>query len=106
MQFSNLSEIKERELIPGFHGRVIHSDRMTFVYWLIDEGAPLPEHSHPHEQVAHVFEGEIELTVDGVTRTLGPGTVTAIPSNALHSGKAITQCRILDVFSPVREDYR
>ena len=50
MQFSNLSEIKERELIPGFHGRLIHSDSMTFVYWRIDEGAPLPEHSHPHVQ--------------------------------------------------------
>jgi quercetin dioxygenase-like cupin family protein len=106
MQFSDLSEIKERELIPGFHGRVIHTDSMTFVYWLIDKGAPLPEHSHPHEQVAHVFEGQFELTIDGETRTLEPETVAAIPGNAIHSGKAITQCRILDVFSPVREDYR
>ncbi len=49
---------------------------------------------------------EIELTIDGETQTLRPGTVGIIPSNAVHSGKAITPCRIIDAFHPVREDYR
>jgi quercetin dioxygenase-like cupin family protein len=49
---------------------------------------------------------EFELTIDDETQVLGPGTVTQIPGNAVHSGKALTDCRILDVFAPVREDYR
>jgi quercetin dioxygenase-like cupin family protein len=43
--------------------------------------------------------------VNGVTQILGPGSVGIIPPNAVHSGRALTDCRILDVFSPVREDY-
>jgi quercetin dioxygenase-like cupin family protein len=78
---------------------------MTFVYWDITAGAVLPPHSHVHEQVAHTFEGYFEMTVEGKTQILEPGSVCVIPSNAVHSGKALTDCRILDVFSPVREDY-
>ena len=106
MQSFKLAEIESRELIPGYHGRVIHSDNMTFVYWEIEAGAPLPEHYHPHEQVAHIVEGQFELTVDGVTNTYSSGEVAVIPPGALHSGRAITQCRIIDAFCPVREDYR
>jgi len=56
--------------------------------------------------VANIIEGEFELTIDNETKILKPGDVAVIPSNAVHSGKAITDCRILDVFYPVREDYR
>ncbi|MBX3568841.1 MAG: cupin domain-containing protein [Rhizobiaceae bacterium] len=98
--------IEEQTPIPGFHGKVQHSDAMSFVLWRIDAGALLPAHRHVHEQVAHIYEGTFELTVDGVTRICGPGSVATVPSNALHSGRAITDCRILDAFAPVREDYR
>lgn len=99
-------QVPESEPIPGFHGRVAHSDTMTFVLWRIEAGARLPEHNHVHEQVAFVLEGTFEITVDGRTRRLRPGLVSTIPSNVRHSGQAITECRILDAFQPVREDYR
>ena len=98
--------IERRTVIPGFVGRVAHSDSMTFVLWDIAQGAVLPEHHHLHEQVAHVLDGEFEVTIDGRTHRLKAGMVGAVPSNARHSGVAITACRILDVFHPVREDYR
>ena len=98
--------VPESEPIPGFHGRVVHSDTMTFVLWRIEAGAVLPEHSHVHEQVALVLEGTFEITVEGETRQMRPGLVGTVPSNARHSGRALTDCRILDAFQPVREDYR
>jgi quercetin dioxygenase-like cupin family protein len=106
MSFTSLRELEEREVFPGFRGRFVHTDNMTFVYWVIEAGAPLPPHSHPHEQVAHMFEGRFELTIGDTTRILEPGAVATIPSNIVHSGKALTQCRIMDAFCPVREDYR
>ena len=95
-----------REVIPGFHGRFIHSGHMTFARWHIDADAELPEHSHIHEQVVHVFSGEFELVLEGTPHRCTPGTVLVIPPNARHSGRAITDCEVMDVFSPVREDYR
>ena len=100
------SKEKPREVIPGFVGRFLHSETMTFALWEIAAGSTLPEHAHIHEQVVLLYEGEFELTVDGQTRRLSSGGVFAIPANARHSGRAITDCRIMDVFHPVREDYR
>ena len=105
MGFVDLNQIEQRELIPGFHVRFIHSESMTMAYWEIDAGAELPLHSHPHEQVANVLEGEIEFVLDREVRIGGPGTVVVIPGDVPHSGKAVTRCRILDVFHPVRQDF-
>ena len=101
-----LSEIPTRELVPGFHVRFVHAQNMTFAFWEITEAAELPEHSHPHEQVAHVHAGSFELTVDGESHVLGPGSLVVIPPSAPHSGRALTDCKITDTFYPVREDYR
>ncbi|MDA7504131.1 cupin domain-containing protein [Planctomicrobium sp.] len=106
MDIYQLSDLEERELIPGFHGRLVHSEKMTFVYWRIEEGAVLPAHSHPHEQVAHTFTGEFELTIEGETQLLTQDSIAVIPGNAQHWGKALTACKIMDAFQPVREDYR
>ena len=69
-------------------------------------GIDLPEHSHPHDQITNIIEGEFELTVDGVPEILSAGHYRVIPPDVVHSGRSITVCRIIDVFSPVREDYR
>jgi quercetin dioxygenase-like cupin family protein len=106
MAFIDTHEIDPREVFDGFRARFVHSANMTFAHWEIDAGAALPEHSHVHEQVVNMLEGEFELTIDGETRVLGPGHVAIIPSNARHSGRALTPCRILDAFYPIREDYR
>ena len=66
----------------------------------------MPEHSHFNEQVSTMLKGEFELTLNGEPILFGPGEVIVIPSNAKHSGLAVTDCKILDVFYPVREDYR
>jgi quercetin dioxygenase-like cupin family protein len=66
----------------------------------------MPIHSHIHEQVAHVLKGRFELTVGDETKVLEPGIVAVIPPNLPHGGKAITDCELLDVFHPEREDYK
>ena len=102
----SLGEISSRAIVPGFEGKFIHTDRMTFAYWDISKSANLPEHSHPHEQVVNMLEGEFELIVEGKSLRLKPGDIVVIPPNVPHQGHAITTCRILDVFQPPRDDYR
>lgn len=106
MYFLNLDELTEREIVPGYRAKFIHADHMTLAYWVVEAGAELPEHSHPHEQIANVLEGEFELTVNGESRVLVPGQVAVIPGDVPHSGRAVTDCRLLDAFQPAREDYR
>lgn len=99
-------DVEERTIVPGMHGRFIHSDSMTFALWRIEKDARVPLHSHPHEQVAHVRSGELEMIVGGRKHLLAPGAVLVIPGNVPHEGRALTEVSVMDVFSPVREDYR
>ena len=105
MAFIQIDTIGQKEILPGYTVRFVHTETMTFAYWDVKAGSPLPEHSHLHEQVASVIEGTFELTIEGETKRLGPGEIATIPSNAVHSGISITDCKLMDVFCPVREDY-
>lgn len=104
--FLNLYDVESREPVPGADVRFVHSDNMTLAYWHFEPGTPLPDHNHPHEQVTNVIEGVYELTIEGETTRIEAGSVVIIPPHASHSGKSITECRVIDVFYPVREDYR
>ena len=106
MAFIDTGALETKEPFPGFHVRFVHSANMTFAHWNIEPGALLPEHAHVHEQVVNVIDGEFQLTIGQETQVLGPGAVAIIPSNARHSGRAVTRCHIIDVFYPIREDYR
>jgi quercetin dioxygenase-like cupin family protein len=101
-----LSELPTREIFPGFTARLIHTERATESWVDATAGASFPEHQHPHEQIVNVLDGELEITVGGVTRRLKAGEVLVIPSEMPHSGRAITNCRVLDVFTPRRDEYR
>lgn len=101
-----LSDIETKEIMPGYHGKMIHGETMTLAFWEVEKGATVPEHSHINEQIMHVLEGDFEFKVAGVTKTYGPGELVIIPPNIPHSGKALTPCKLMDIFSPVREAYK
>ncbi|MFC4601775.1 cupin domain-containing protein [Cohnella hongkongensis] len=61
-------------------------------------------HSHIHEQLTYCLEGLVEFTVDGVTRTISAGEAIYIPSGALHGCRALKASKLLDAFTPVRQD--
>jgi quercetin dioxygenase-like cupin family protein len=106
MPFIELSDSMFKEPAPKFKAAFVHSGHMTLAHWIVERGAVLPEHSHVHEQVVNVIEGEFEMNIAGESKVLSRGLVAVIPSNVIHSGKALTECRIIDAFYPVREDYR
>jgi unsaturated pyranuronate lyase len=106
MTIVNIDKIDEKEYAPGVFGRVVHSDNMTVIYWRIVKGSKLPNHSHINEQLTQLTKGDFELTVDNKKIYPKTNNIVLIPSNAEHSGYAITDCYLTDVFYPVREDLK
>ncbi|UCD16285.1 MAG: cupin domain-containing protein [Candidatus Zixiibacteriota bacterium] len=106
MGLVKLDELPELQIAEGIMGRAVTAGTITVLHVKLAAGAPLPEHAHHHEQVVNVIEGELELTVDGSTYSLIPGKVMVLAPNAVHSGRAVTDCRVVDVFHPVREDFK
>ena len=106
MPFLDFAALPVRELAPGFRARLLHTAQMTVARVDVAAGAVLPEHAHPHEQITTLLAGDFELTVGGETRRLAPGAVVVIPGGVSHGARAFSDCQVLDVFQPPREDYQ
>ncbi len=106
MPFVSLDAVPWRTMLKGARARFVHSGTMTVSHWEFEGGTALPTHAHPHEQITTCVSGRFELTIGGETRVLGAGDVAIIPPGAVHSGRAISESHLVDVFHPVREDYR
>lgn len=106
MKIYHLNEMNSRQLIPGFHVKFIHSENLTLADWYIEAGSALPMHSHQQEQLMQVVSGTFEFQLGDETTTLSAGMVVVIPSMEPHAGKALSNCRLVDVFYPVREEHR
>ncbi|MGZ5135903.1 MAG: cupin domain-containing protein, partial [Flavitalea sp.] len=78
----------------------------TFGYVQIRSGSVLASHQHMHEQITFIIQGQLEMNIAGETMLLSAGDAHVIPSNTLHSAVAKTDCTVIDVFSPARDDYR
>ncbi len=106
MGLVKLDELPELQIAEGVMARAVTAGTITVLHVKLVAGALIPEHSHHHEQVVNVMEGELELIVDGETYSLVPGKVMVLPPNIPHSGRVVSDCRVVDVFHPVREDFR
>lgn len=105
--FCDLDNREAKEIVPGASIRTFWGVEMLLSSADIDANAVVPMHSHAHEQVGTVIAGEFELTIGGETRWLKAGDSFIIPSGIEHGGRTgDLPAKIVDVFSPVREDYQ
>lgn len=80
-------------------------DRVMMVNVKFDEGAIGTLHSHHHTQVTHIAAGQFEVTIDGETEILKKGDSFYIPSNKIHGVVCLEEGMLIDVFSPIRENF-
>ncbi len=107
-QVSDLASGPWHELAPGVRMSPLFGDGAMLNLLDFEPGAAVPVHSHPHEQLGLVVEGEIVLEINGVEHRLHAGHGFQIPGDVPHAAwtEEGKRCRVLDVFQPVREDYR
>ncbi len=87
----------------GFRG----DDVLMVMNWLTP-GMETNPHSHPFEQLAYIVSGRMKFVIGEDTFEAGPGSVIRIPPDVEHYGEPIGDEPVLnlDVFSPIRDDYR
>jgi mannose-6-phosphate isomerase-like protein (cupin superfamily) len=95
---------------PGFTRRIVHTPTLLTAILDVDNGpwdSPDPYHSHPHEQITYLAEGEILFLAEGQEPCrMIAGDLFAVPSGVPHSIQLLSkQARLIDTFTPVREDF-
>jgi len=106
MPFINYNTKNKVTIFPGVQSAMEHAGPITYGFLTLEQGVIVPEHNHPHEKWTYILEGEMEFTLEGETQLLLPGMGAYIPSNARHGAVAVTACKVIDVFTPIREDYK
>jgi quercetin dioxygenase-like cupin family protein len=101
-----IKNIQPKDLAPGIKGFYAHGERSTFGYIELKKGSSVPLHHHVHEQITYIIEGQLDMLIGGVAYSLTDGMYHIIASSVPHSAVAITDCKVIDVFGPVREDYK
>ncbi len=104
--FIDLDQLPTVEPVPGCRTKTPYGKNLMLSYLEMDDGAEVPLHSHPHEQGGILLKGRLEFTIGEETRIVGPGEVVLIPPNVPHRAVAVDgPATVLDIFSPIREDY-
>jgi quercetin dioxygenase-like cupin family protein/predicted N-acetyltransferase YhbS len=108
MIYFDLDALPERMSVSGMRVKVVCGERAMMTFVDLYAGASTPEHSHATEQIGYVISGEVTYDIGGVRRTCRAGDVYLIPENTPHSVKVSQDgpARLLDVFSPPREEYK
>ncbi len=105
MPFIDTQSLPVLEKRPGWRGRLFHSSTMTFAHWEFDAGSTIHEHDHEQEEVWHVLEGRLEMTVDGLAEVAGPGCAAIVPAGSRHSVKALSDGKAIVCDWPLRSDF-
>lgn len=101
-----IKEIQPKHLASGITGHYAHGDKATFGFVELKKGSSVPLHHHVHEQITYIIEGQLDMMIGGVSYSLTDGMYHVIRSDVPHSATAITDCKVIDVFGPVREEYK
>jgi len=105
--FLSRADCSQHTIFPGVDIHTAAGEKMMLSLVEFAPGAVVEPHSHPHEQMGMLLEGELTFTIGGQTRTLAPGEMWRIPGGVVHSAVAgNSSVKALDVFHPIREDYR
>jgi quercetin dioxygenase-like cupin family protein len=95
-----------RQLVEGVHfSALVYGEKTLMGEFRISKGAAIPPHAHPHEQTGVMISGRLRFNIDGDIIEVEPGDSWCIPGNVEHSVKSLEDSVVIEVFSPVREDY-
>jgi unsaturated pyranuronate lyase len=99
------SDVPAEQITPAISRRFISGDRVTVARFELKKGGVVPMHTHENEQVTFVISGALKFTIDGREEVVKSGEVLQIPGALPHEVEVVEDTLVVDVFSPVRQDW-
>jgi quercetin dioxygenase-like cupin family protein len=104
--FFESNDVPWEIIAPGMRRKIMAwDDRVMMVKVEFGKGAVGTLHQHHHSQITHVESGSFEIEIGGESKVLRQGDAFYIPPNVLHGAICLEEGVLIDVFSPVREDF-
>jgi quercetin dioxygenase-like cupin family protein len=103
--FAQPDEGKVTQLDGSTRRVVLDLPDLMLVEFTFTKGGVGALHSHPHVQSSYIADGVFDVTIDGVTQRIGAGGAYIVPSGLVHGVVAIEAGKLIDSFTPRREDF-
>lgn len=105
--FRKKDDARFRPVVPGIKMRPLGSGEQTnMVEMHLDKGFVHEIHEHPYEQTGYLISGKLRVTIEDVQYLAEPGDGWSIPGGVRHGTEILEDTVVVEVFSPVREEYR
>ena len=101
------SSVKASDIGGGTTRKILsYSDNLMLVELTFSAGAVGAKHSHPHEQIGYLVSGSLIYQEEGqADRVLHAGDSYYVPSDVVHGVQILEDTKLLDIFTPMREDF-
>jgi quercetin dioxygenase-like cupin family protein len=99
------TDIAAEQINPAISRQYITGDRVTIARFELKRGGVVPRHAHENEQVSVVLSGALRFKIDGRDIIVRAGEVMQIPGNVPHEVEVLEDTLVMDVFSPIRQDW-
>jgi quercetin dioxygenase-like cupin family protein len=106
MKHYKLDEIPEEKVTDLFSRKFFTGEQLTFAFINMKKGCVVPRHHHDSEQFSYAITGALRFRIGDEELTLSAGEMVQIPSNVPHEAVATEDFTGIDVFSPIRADWR
>jgi quercetin dioxygenase-like cupin family protein len=104
--FRKKNEGQKRQLLDGVYLKtLVHGEKTLMGEFSLAIGAEIPSHAHPHEQTGIIISGKLRFKIGDELFEAQTGDSWCIPGGVEHAVEVLENSVVLEVFSPVREDY-
>ena len=94
------------KICPGIKRQTVASGKTMYqMLATLEAGSKMPAHQHPQEQIVHILSGRMKLIVDGTPHEMTAGDSFYLAGNISHGVETLEETRVLDTFSPPRDEY-
>lgn len=99
-------KIAVEEPAPGIKRQMVVGQNLLMCRFTFEPFLVTAEHTHPHEQMTLVVKGKVKFIIEGEARIVAPGDVLHFPPHNRHGATMLDEEVVLiDIFSPIREDF-
>ena len=94
------------QICPGIKRQTLASGSTMYqMLATLEAGSKMPAHQHPQEQIVHILSGHMKLIVDGTPHDMKTGDSFYLAGNVPHGVETLEETRVVDTFSPPRDEY-
>ena len=105
MSHHRWTDVPNEQINESIARRFITGDSVTVGRFELKQGGVVPVHSHANEQISMVISGALLFRIDGRETIVKAGEVMQIPGHVAHQVEVLEDTVVVDVFSPVRQDW-